>query len=72
MTLGDRKTTGGSAGQGPAESAQRVEQIHLRLSKADADLLRRIAMSRDQTISGAVRYLLRPFRGSKTGPSPES
>ena len=39
-----------------------MEQIHVWLCGEDARLLRRIASERDQTLSGAVRYLLRPFR----------
>jgi len=34
-------------------------QVHLRLRRTDAELLRTIARQREQTISGAVRYLLR-------------
>jgi len=38
------------------------EQIHLRLRREDARLLRALAAQREQTLSAAVRYLLRPFR----------
>lgn len=38
------------------------EQIHVWLRDEDARLLRRIASERDQTLSGAVRHLLRAFR----------
>lgn len=53
-----------SVGEGRASEVTRDKsvQIHLRLSPDDAALLRRIAAQRDQTISGAIRYLLRPFR----------
>jgi hypothetical protein len=37
-------------------------QVHLRLSGEDDTLLRRLAEEGDQTLSGAVRYLLRDFR----------
>ena len=36
-------------------------QVHLRLSKTDRDLLVRIASQREQTLSGAVRYLLKTY-----------
>jgi hypothetical protein len=38
------------------------EQIHVWLRDEDARLLRRIASERDQTLSGAVRHLLRAVR----------
>ena len=36
-----------------------TEQIHLRLLRQDAVLLRQLASDRGQTLSGAVRYILR-------------
>ena len=60
---------GASSSAGVAASDQdkaklRIENIHLRLPSGDANLLRQLADSRNQTLSGAVRYLLRPFRSS--------
>jgi len=37
-------------------------QLHIRLSAADAELLRNLAKEREQTLSGFIRFLLRPFR----------
>jgi hypothetical protein len=36
-----------------------TEQVHLRLPSAYAGLLRRLATERNQTLSGAICYLLR-------------
>ena len=47
-----------------AAEAIRV-QVHLRLRRDDAELLRDLADERGQTLSGAVRYLLRPFRNRR-------
>jgi hypothetical protein len=44
-----------------------LEQIHVWLRPSDARLLRTLASEREQTISGAVRYLLRPFRMRRLG-----
>jgi hypothetical protein len=37
-------------------------QVKIWLSQTDADALRHLAETREQTMSGAIRYLLRPFR----------
>lgn len=58
-----RETTVGhprpSEHQGPSNTR---EQIHLRLLPEDAALLRQVARERGQTLSGAIRFLLKPFR----------
>jgi hypothetical protein len=44
---------------GPVEpSDEESEQVHLRLKRRHAMLLRRIAARRCQTVSGAVAYLI--------------
>jgi hypothetical protein len=45
--------------------------LHLRLRTADAELLRRIAEERDQTMSAVVRWLLRQhYRSQVLGQEP--
>ena len=41
-----------------SNGAQGVEQIHIRMRTEDAALLRQLAVSRDQTLSAVVRFLL--------------
>ena len=43
----------------------RTVQVHLRLSHEDSDFLRFVAQEREQSLSGAVSYLLRSLRASK-------
>jgi hypothetical protein len=56
------------AGNGRSHaSADRTEQIHIRLLPQDATLLRQLASSRGQTLSGAIRYLVRKeYRGCRS------
>ncbi len=49
-------------GQELTPRPSQTEQVHLRLSKSDAAFLRRLAEERDQSLSGAVRYLLKSVR----------
>ena len=37
-------------------------QVHIRLSRTDVEVLKSLAAAREQTISGAIRFLLRPYR----------
>jgi hypothetical protein len=41
------------------EAVPRAVQVHLRLNRSDADLLRRLAEERGHTLSGFVRHLIR-------------
>lgn len=45
-------------------SRSRTVQVHLRLPGPDAELLRRLALERDQTISAIVRLLLKPLHAA--------
>lgn len=49
-----------------AEGRGDLEQVHVWLRKDDARLLRTLATQREQTLSGAVRFLLKPFRATLT------
>jgi hypothetical protein len=42
-----------------AEGGDDFERVHLRLSRRDAEALRKLAKGRDQTLSATVRFLLR-------------
>ncbi len=55
--------TGKSEAKATAVSVARSGrvQLHLRLNEADAEMLKRIARDRDQTLSAVVRYLVRAF-----------
>ena len=55
-----------SDAQRDASVTRRTIQVHLRLLPPEVDLLRALARDRGQTLSGAVRYLLRKeCRGRK-------
>lgn len=65
------KGTGPATSRGPVangnaafsrEPSQETEQIHLRISRAEAGFLRESAERRDQTLSAFVRFLLRRYR----------
>ena len=45
-------------------------QVHLRPRPSEAELLRRVARDRDQTISAVVRSLLKPLRAGVTSSGP--
>jgi hypothetical protein len=54
------------SGHEQSTPAKGTEQVHLRLLPADRSLLTQLAIDRDQTLSGAVRFLLRQhFRDPK-------
>jgi len=65
--------TAGSADSRQGRSEVRAKapttvQIHLRLRRSDAELLRMLALERDQTLSSVVRSLLKAHRpGEKSG-----
>jgi hypothetical protein len=46
-------------GTGPQSQRQPSIQVHLRMPRPDAELLRALAEERDQSQSAVVRYLLR-------------
>jgi hypothetical protein len=59
------KTGSDTAQRGPTaktSTPERSVQVHLRLRQQDAEALRILATDRDQTVSAAVRFLLRFHR----------
>ena len=46
--------------------SERALQLHLWVDSEDVRLLRQLALERDQSVSGVVRYLLRCVRRQRT------